>query len=96
MSGGYALEPADLDAIVGFLDDAKSELGDGASSLPVTPDAGRSTDEVVKGFEVLSVAARALSEAIGGISTALADNVARYREAEERTEGSFREHGAQR
>lgn len=90
MSGGYALEPAELDAISGFLSDAQSDLADDVGSLSSSPDAGRSTDEVAKAFNTLSVAADALSQKIGEISSTLADNVARYREAEDRVAQSFR------
>lgn len=95
VSGGYALEPAELDAIVGFLSDAESELHDDVGSLSVSPDAGRSTDEVAKAFGTLAVAGGALAERIGVISSTLADNVARYRDAEERVAGSFRQDGLQ-
>lgn len=92
MSGGYALEPAALDAIVGHLGDARSEMRDDVASLSTSPDAGRSSDEVAKAFDTLSTAADALAEKIGAVSSALADNVARYREAEERAARSFRTH----
>lgn len=95
VSGGYALEPAELDAIVGFLGDARSELTDDVRSLSVSPDAGRSTDEVAKAFGALSTAGGALAERVGVISSTLADNVARYREAEERVATTFRADGLQ-
>ncbi len=96
MSGGYALEPAALDAIVGFLGDAQTELADHVASLVVSPDAGRSTDEVARAFGTLSVAADALARRAGEISSTLADNVAEYREAEDRVADSFRLDGGRR
>jgi len=89
VSGGYALEPAELDAIGRFLGDAEGELADQAASVSASPDAGRSTDEVAKAFGTVSVAVGALAERIAGISSALADNVAQYREAEDRVSGTY-------
>lgn len=93
MSGGYALEPADLDAIVGSLADARAELTHDVRSLAVSPDAGRSSDEVARAFGALATATEALAEKIGAVSSTLADNVAHYRETEERVADSFRRGG---
>lgn len=89
MSGGYALESSDLDAIVRFLSAARSELANDVESLSASPDAGRSSDEVAKALSALSTAAGALAQRIGDISTTLADNVARYRGTESRVADSF-------
>jgi hypothetical protein len=89
VSEGYALEPADLDAIVRALGQARTELGDDVRDLTVTPDAGASSDEVAQAFALLATAAGALSERIGTISETLSDNVAAYRASEEQTAGRF-------
>lgn len=95
MSGGYALDSSDLDAIVRLLSVARTELSDDVESLSASPDAGRSSDEVAKAFSALSAAAGGLAQRIGDISTTLADNVARYRDTDARVGEAFL-HGGER
>lgn len=88
------MEPAELDAIVKHLGNAKSELGDHRTSLAVTPDAGRSSDETANTFGMLAAALGGLAEQIGSMSATLSANVADYRAAESRAEDAFGQTGA--
>ena len=89
VSEGYALEPAELDAIVGQLENARTDLAEHPDAVAVSPDAGQSSDEVARAFGILAAALGALSEGIGGIAGNLADNVATYRATEGAVAGAF-------
>lgn len=89
MSEGYALEPAELDAIVQHLSNAQGELGDHQTTLATTPAAGRSSDETAKTFGTLAAALGGLAEQVGAMSSTLSANVADYRAAESRVERTF-------
>lgn len=79
---GYGLEPAELDAIVGHLGEAGTALGKHESELAVTPDAGRSSDEVGQAFAMLATAIGGLAGTISDTSSTLSTNVSNYRAAE--------------
>lgn len=89
MGEGYALEPADLDAIVRHLGAAGRELAAHRDTLAATPDAGRSSQEIASSFALLAAAVGGLADQIATTSTTLSENVSSYRDAEGRTAETF-------
>lgn len=85
---GYGLEPAELTAIAGHLGEAGTALGDHESTLAVTPDAGRSSDEVVQAFAILATAVGAGARHVQEMSSTLSTNVRNYDLAERHASGA--------
>lgn len=93
MSGGYAVEPADLDAAAATLHTTQSALEDQSKALAVTPDAGRSSQEVAGTFGLLGTGMSALAQRIGTMADGLTQSATDYRAADWRTSTTFEQFG---
>lgn len=80
-------------ALVGQLADTVSGVGstvhDDAASVRVTPDAGRSSDEVASAFNDLSAVVAGLAAQVGGLADAAEVAAGRYDTADEAAQDRF-------
>jgi hypothetical protein len=64
-AGELEVDPAALESAAGILEDAGSDLADGAPTLRISPDAGASTDEVTTALASLAEVVAASSQQRG-------------------------------
>ena len=87
------MDPAALESAAGILEDAGSDLADGAPTLRIRPDAGVSTDEVATALASLAEAVAAVAGVVGSTAESLHTTAAEVRATDQSVAASSQQRG---
>jgi hypothetical protein len=87
------VDPAALESAAGILEDAGSDLADGAPTLRISPDAGASTDEVTTALASLAEVVAAVAGEVSSTAESLRTTAADVRATDQSVAASSQQRG---
>lgn len=89
MANGFSVDPAGVQRLSVRLDSAGEDLYSHLTDLADRPDAGRSSDEVGAGLELLALGLAALGQHVGSLAEAARACADEYRRSDEASSVRF-------